>query len=170
MSGRAISIAACVAAITAFAWWRATVPPPAPPTDIAANTAASRSQARSWAVVDADAAARDAIASTPTTPASHAPALDRSQHVGAHRAEHESGEAALTLRWDALAPDTRVRQLRRDLDAALAELERSDDAEQRNTAQASLTALRGELYATASGRALHRDYEARLERLTGDGE
>ncbi|MBK6916813.1 MAG: hypothetical protein IPH07_05385 [Deltaproteobacteria bacterium] len=96
--------------------------------------------------------------------------LDPSQHPGAHRAEHESGEDLLTQRWDALAPSTRVRELRRDLDAALADLERSDDPAQRGVAQATLTALRGELFATASGRALHRDYEARLERLTGEAE
>lgn len=170
MSGRAIAIAACLTAIAAFAWWRASVPSPAPPADIAGNTAASRAHARSSAVLDVDdAASQDAIAATSTT-TSRAPALDRSQQLGAHRAEHESGEAPLTLSWDALAPNTRVRQLRRDLDAALAELERSDDPEQRNNAQASLTALRGELYATASGRALHRDYETRLERLTAEGE
>lgn len=173
MNGRAIAIAAAFCFIAALVWCRAVAPTSAPSAGLGARTAASGTDG-SPATVAGPTATQNAGASTPSSPSSaigsRAVVLDPSQHPGAHRAEHESGEALLTLRWDALPPSTRVRELRRDLDAALADLECSDDAAQRGVAQATLTALRGELFATASGRALHRDYEARLERLTGEAE
>lgn len=72
----------------------------------------------------------------------------------------------MTARWDALPPATRLHRLQRDFEAAIEAYEDDGDAAQRGAAEAALTAMRSELYGSARGRALHLEYEQRLEQAT----
>lgn len=85
------------------------------------------------------------------------------------RARHEDGESSVTLRWKELAPAERLRILEDDFETAVGALEEPglderEQADAQRTAEASLSAMRAELYDSERGRALHQRYEARLER------
>jgi hypothetical protein len=81
----------------------------------------------------------------------------------ATRASAESGET--TPGWAELSPHERLEQLEGSFETALGELEAGDPSAQNRAADA-LTALRFELYTTATGQARHAELEQKLDRLT----
>ena len=71
--------------------------------------------------------------------------------------------------WDEAPSDDRLKVLEERFAVALAALEAGSPRTQHVVkAQAALTAMRAELYGTASGRARHRRHELQLERALGE--
>ena len=76
------------------------------------------------------------------------------------------GEDEISRRWDELQPSARVAELRAQFETAKIMLRRGEDLlAQRARADAALSALRAELYATPHGRREHQRLEAELDAL-----
>lgn len=76
------------------------------------------------------------------------------------------GEDPLSLRWDDLTGPERVGELLEAYRLALAQMRKGEDwSSAHSRADAALSALRGELYATRRGRTQHQRLERQLEEL-----
>lgn len=71
-----------------------------------------------------------------------------------------------TMRWNAMAPAERINELAESFRQAINDLQSGREVDRNlEIAEAALTALRSELYASPAGRKRHQDMEAELDEI-----